>query len=181
MTAKTLDDFLGGDNRPKFYAVNLQKILTEKEIPACIKIAAKTIIDRQYLNLKDFLIELSNFDLTSMLALVSSILTAFESGQITEQTAVTYKNAMICALVLGQGEGNMATSDRDAHIMLLRIRSCLLVEYLIRTHNLTVDRDKLGFDTNETDLITLADDITRQIKERYPESPEVNKNPPESK
>lgn len=181
MTAKTLDDFLGGNDRPKFYAVNLQKILTQQDVPACIKIAAKTIIDRQYLNLKDFLTELSSFDLTSMLAFVSSILAAFESGQITEQTAVTYKNAMICALVLGQGEGEMATSDKDAHILLLRTRSCLLVEYLTRTHDLTSDRSKLAFNTSEEELIVLADSISKQINEKYPINPEINKNPPESK
>ncbi len=181
MTAKTFEDFMGGDDRPKFYAVQLNNVLAQKDIPACIKIVAKTIIDKHYYNLADFLKEISSFDLTALLAFITSVLAAFEAGQLTEETAVSYKNAVICSLVLGQGEGMMVSTDKEAHLFLLRTRSCLLVEYLIRTHNLTIDRTKLSFDTSETDLIKLADDVSAQMNKKYGDKSNINKKPDESK
>lgn len=133
------------------YHANLKVLSTENTLPACIRLAASTVLQQGYLSVKNFMEDLSDDDLHLLLDITEIISPAGSHLPDSVRNDATAK-LMALTAILVTGDGAIEVSDDNADVMLMTTVTLLSLESLARKGHIQFDRSAASYSDDSTKL-----------------------------
>lgn len=135
----------------EFY-VNVDEVAASNSHPAIIRVVANHLLDNQYLTLKDFLKNISDRDLLTLVNMADEL-------HDEETTGRAHHDMTLLTLLLAQGEGVFFSDDKQVSQAVTVAVTLFCMEQLYRRKVIEFYREKASFDVDLYNEV-----IARRIK-----------------
>lgn len=134
------------------YYVNVDDVANSNSHPAIIRVVANHLLNNQYLTLKDFLKNISDRDLLTLVNMADEL-------HDEEATSRAHHDMTLLTILLAQGEGVFFSDDKQVSQAVTVAVTLFCMEQLCRRNLIEFYREKASFDVDLYNEV-----IARRIK-----------------